>query len=99
MAFEETKKHIIAAAIEGMRDPLKGHVENIIMNQVIPMGTGAFTLVGRMPEIKVEQPSDDEAQAEKKEEKAEKPVKKKAEKEEKPAKAKEKKKAAPRKKK
>jgi len=99
MAFEETKKHIISAAIEGMRDPLKGHVENIIMNQVIPMGTGAFTLVGRMPEIKVEQPSDDEAQAEKKEEKAEKPVKKKAEKEEKPAKAKEKKKAAPRKKK
>jgi len=51
MAFEETKKHIIAAAIEGMRDPLKGHVENIIMNQVIPMGTGAFTLVGRMPDI------------------------------------------------
>jgi DNA-directed RNA polymerase subunit A" len=55
MAFEETKKHIIAAAIEGMRDPLKGHVENIIMNQVIPMGTGAFTLVGRMPEIKAEE--------------------------------------------
>ncbi|MFH1237331.1 MAG: DNA-directed RNA polymerase subunit A'' [Candidatus Aenigmatarchaeota archaeon] len=102
MAFEETKKHIIAAAIEGMRDPLKGHVENIIMNQVIPMGTGAFTLVGRMPEVNVEQPGDEdeETKAEKKkEEKAEKPVKKKAEKEEKPAKAKEKKKAAPRKKK
>lgn len=99
MAFEETKKHIIAAAIEGMRDPLKGHVENIIMNQVIPMGTGAFTLVGRMPDVVVEQPSDDEARAETKEEKAEKPVKKKAEKEEKPAKAKEKKKAAAKKKK
>lgn len=101
MAFEETKKHIISAAIEGMRDPLKGHVENIIMNQVIPMGTGAFTLVGRMPEVKVEQPEDEaeETKAEKKEEKAEKPVKKKAEKEEKPAKAKEKKKAAAKKKK
>jgi len=70
MAFEETKKHIISAAIEGMRDPLKGHVENIIMNQVIPMGTGAFTLVGRMPVIK-------ETQAEEeKEEKIEEPEKK-----------------------
>lgn len=49
MAFEETKKHIISAAIEGTKDPLRGHVENILMNQVIPMGTGAFTLVGRMP--------------------------------------------------
>ncbi len=68
MAFEETKKHIISAAIEGMRDPLKGHVENIIMNQVIPMGTGAFTLVGRMPEIKKEEtPAEEEEKAVKKE--------------------------------
>ncbi|MBN2042958.1 MAG: DNA-directed RNA polymerase subunit A'' [Candidatus Aenigmarchaeota archaeon] len=49
MAFEETKKHIITAAIEGIKDPLKGHVENIIMNQVIPVGTGAFQLIGRFP--------------------------------------------------
>lgn len=49
MAFEETKKHIISAAIDGSKDPLRGQVENIIMNQVIPMGTGAFTLVGKMP--------------------------------------------------
>ncbi len=54
MAFEETKKHIISAAIEGMKDPLRGHVENILMNQVIPMGTGAFTLVGRMSRAKKE---------------------------------------------
>ena len=54
MAFEETKKHIITAAIEGVKDPLRGHVENILMNQVIPMGTGAFTLVGRMPRAKKE---------------------------------------------
>jgi len=52
MAFEETKKHIISASIEGMKDPLKGHVENIIMNQLIPMGTGAFDLIGRIPEGK-----------------------------------------------
>ena len=103
MAFEETKKHIISAAIEGMRDPLKGHVENIIMNQVIPMGTGAFTLVGRMPDVVVEQPENDEEtekKAEKKEEKTEKARKKKAETKEKPVKkAKEKKKAAAKKKK
>jgi DNA-directed RNA polymerase subunit A" len=54
MAFEETKKHIISAAIEGMKDPLKGHVENIIMNQVIPIGTGAFALTGRIHEVKPE---------------------------------------------
>jgi len=54
MAFEETKKHIISASVEGMKDPLKGHVENIIMNQLIPMGTGAFELVGRIPELKPE---------------------------------------------
>ena len=49
MAFEETKKHIISASIEGKKDPLRGHVENIIMNQVIPVGTGAFRLIGRIP--------------------------------------------------
>jgi len=102
MAFEETKKHIISAAIEGMRDPLKGHVENIIMNQVIPMGTGAFTLVGRMPEIKKE--AGDEAKETKEEakEKKEKPKadKKKEDKAEKPEKkAKEKKKTTAKKKK
>lgn len=52
MAFEETKKHIISASVDGTKDPLKGHVENIIMNQLIPMGTGAFELIGRIPEGK-----------------------------------------------
>lgn len=72
MAFEETKKHIIAAAIEGLKDPLKGHVENIIMNQVIPMGTGAFTLIGRMPEIKKEEAEPEEEKEAAKEETAKK---------------------------
>ncbi len=62
MAFEETKKHIISAAIEGTKDPLKGHVENILMNQVIPMGTGAFTLVGRMPGVKKKETKKPEAE-------------------------------------
>ncbi len=54
MAFEETKKHITDAAVKGLSDPLRGNVENIMMNQVIPIGTGAFTLVGRIPESKTE---------------------------------------------
>ncbi len=49
MSFEETKKHIINASINGERDSLRGQVENIIMNQVIPLGTGAFRLIGRFP--------------------------------------------------
>lgn len=49
-SFEETKKHLTAAAISGETDPLLGTVENIMMNQVAPIGTGAFDLVGRIPE-------------------------------------------------
>ncbi|MFQ5648223.1 MAG: intein-containing DNA-directed RNA polymerase subunit A'', partial [Candidatus Aenigmatarchaeota archaeon] len=48
-SFEETKKHLIAASIKGESDPLKGTVENIMMNQVAPIGTGAFSLVGSLP--------------------------------------------------
>ncbi|UCC92003.1 MAG: DNA-directed RNA polymerase subunit A'', partial [Candidatus Aenigmatarchaeota archaeon] len=66
MAFEETKKHIISAAIEGTKDPLRGHVENILMNQVIPMGTGAFTLVGRMPEARKKETEEEEVKKEEK---------------------------------
>lgn len=54
MAFEETKKHITDAAVKGLSDPLRGNVENIMVNQVIPTGTGAFTLIGRIPELKPE---------------------------------------------
>jgi len=49
-SFEETKKHFTTAAIRGENDPLKGTVENIMLNQVAPIGTGAFNLVGRIPE-------------------------------------------------
>jgi DNA-directed RNA polymerase subunit A" len=49
-SFEETKKHFTAAAIKGEKDDLHGTVENIMMNQVAPIGTGAFRLVGSIPE-------------------------------------------------
>jgi DNA-directed RNA polymerase subunit A" len=48
-SFEETKKHLTAAAIKGEKDELKGTIENIMMNQIAPIGTGVFTLVGRLP--------------------------------------------------
>jgi DNA-directed RNA polymerase subunit A" len=55
-SFEETKKHLTNAAVEGVMDELNGTIENIMMNQVAPVGTGAFDLVGRIPEVKQEVP-------------------------------------------
>jgi DNA-directed RNA polymerase subunit A" len=51
-SFEETKKHVTAAAIRGETDPLLGTIENIILNQVAPVGTGSFDLVGYLPGAK-----------------------------------------------
>ncbi|MFH0956839.1 MAG: hypothetical protein V1813_03180, partial [Candidatus Aenigmatarchaeota archaeon] len=50
-AFEETKKHLISATIRNDSDDLSGIVENIMVNQVIPAGTGAFGLIGQIPEV------------------------------------------------
>ena len=44
-AFEETEKHILTAAIMSETDPLDGVVENIIVGQTIPLGTGTVELV------------------------------------------------------
>ena len=54
-SFEETKKHLTAAAIKGESDPLLGTIENIMLNQVAPIGTGAYQLVGRIPEKGIKQ--------------------------------------------
>lgn len=43
-AFEETKKHLTTAAIGGEVDPLNSVIENIILGQVIPIGTGNLDL-------------------------------------------------------
>jgi len=48
-SFEETKKHFVSASVRGEKDYLRGAIENIMVNQVIPMGTGAFDLIGRIP--------------------------------------------------
>ncbi len=51
-SFEETKKHFTAAAIRGDRDELTGTIENIMMNQVAPIGTGDYELIGTLPKKK-----------------------------------------------
>ncbi|MFB6200214.1 MAG: DNA-directed RNA polymerase subunit A'' [Candidatus Nanohaloarchaea archaeon] len=43
-AFEETKKHVTQASLKGEKDPLEGIVENIMVGQSIPAGTGLVDL-------------------------------------------------------
>ncbi|MFB6167124.1 MAG: DNA-directed RNA polymerase subunit A'' [Candidatus Nanohaloarchaea archaeon] len=57
-AFEETKNHITTAALEGEVDPLNSVVENIIVGQQIPVGTGLFDLKAEPGKAEpVEEPS------------------------------------------
>ena len=44
-AFEVTIKHLLGAGIAGTRDPLKGITENVILGQLIPLGTGSIDLL------------------------------------------------------
>ncbi len=43
-AFEVTVKHLINASVMGEEDPLRGITENVVIGQLIPMGTGAIEL-------------------------------------------------------
>lgn len=44
-AFETTVKHLIEASVKGEIDKLRGVVENVIIGQIIPVGTGAVELL------------------------------------------------------
>ncbi|OWT33880.1 DNA-directed RNA polymerase subunit A'' [Methanobrevibacter sp. 87.7] len=44
-AFEETGKHLLRASIHGEVDKLTGVIENIIIGQPIPLGTGSVNVV------------------------------------------------------
>jgi DNA-directed RNA polymerase subunit A" len=48
-SFEETKKHLVSASVRGEKDDFLGTVENVMVNQVAPIGTGAFNLIGHIP--------------------------------------------------
>jgi DNA-directed RNA polymerase subunit A" len=43
-AFELTIQHLVKAAMKGETDPLKGVIENIIVGQSMPLGTGSVDL-------------------------------------------------------
>jgi DNA-directed RNA polymerase subunit A" len=43
-AFELTIQHLVSAALRGETDPLKGVIENIIVGQSMPLGTGSVEL-------------------------------------------------------
>ncbi|MCD6476692.1 MAG: DNA-directed RNA polymerase subunit A'' [Candidatus Aenigmarchaeota archaeon] len=43
--FEETIKHLTRAAIRNERDNLTSIIENVMINQVVPIGTGMFDLI------------------------------------------------------
>jgi DNA-directed RNA polymerase subunit A" len=43
-AFEVTVKHLINASVIGEEDPLRGITENVVIGQLIPMGTGSIEL-------------------------------------------------------
>ncbi|UCD03031.1 MAG: DNA-directed RNA polymerase subunit A'' [Candidatus Aenigmatarchaeota archaeon] len=72
-AFEETKKHLISASIRNDYDDLSGIVENIMINSLIPAGTGSYNLYGHIP-MGPAKP----AAAQKKEKTVKKPASKKA---------------------
>ncbi len=47
-SFETPLKHIINASLIGERDDLRSVVENVILNQPVPLGTGLPGLVAKM---------------------------------------------------
>ncbi|MDD2678521.1 MAG: DNA-directed RNA polymerase subunit A'' [Candidatus Nanoarchaeia archaeon] len=49
-SFEVALKHLFSAAVHNEVDELKGVVENIMINQPIPVGTGAYKL--KLKEVK-----------------------------------------------
>lgn len=51
-SFETPIKHIINAALIGERDPLNSVVENVMINQIIPIGTGLPRIVMKGKEKK-----------------------------------------------
>ncbi|HLE07830.1 MAG TPA: DNA-directed RNA polymerase subunit A'' [archaeon] len=50
--FEETIKHLTRAAATSEVDHLESIVENVMINQVVPVGTGMFDLTFKMPSRK-----------------------------------------------
>ncbi|MDP4012220.1 MAG: DNA-directed RNA polymerase subunit A'', partial [Candidatus Nanoarchaeia archaeon] len=63
-SFETPIKHLISAALVGEKDELNSVIENVILNQEVPVGTG-------LPDLVVRMKSDKEMESNKKTEKKE----------------------------
>lgn len=50
--FEETKKHIVNASFYGETDNLEGIIENVLVGQITPIGTGMVKLAIDMEKMK-----------------------------------------------
>ena len=47
-SFEVTVKHLLDSAVRGELDRLRGITENVIIGQLIPVGTGIVDLIMKL---------------------------------------------------
>ena len=47
-SFETPIKHIVSATLKGEEDKLNSVIENVMLNQEIPVGTGLPSLIAKM---------------------------------------------------
>ncbi len=50
-SFETPMKHLVAASLVGEEDELNSVIENVMLNQPVPVGTGLPDLVAKMKEL------------------------------------------------
>jgi DNA-directed RNA polymerase subunit A" len=48
--FEETIKHLVKASVRQEEDDFKAIFDNVMVNQVVPVGTGMFDLIAKLGE-------------------------------------------------
>lgn len=62
-SFEETTDILLAASMAGLKDPLTGVSENIMLGQIAPIGTGSFSLLLNETMLKdVVEPADEDVE-------------------------------------
>lgn len=71
-SFETPIKHIINASLIGEEDKLNSVIENVMLNQPVPLGTGLPDLILKISGITKELPKEEETKKPKKEAKKEK---------------------------
>ena len=51
-SFETPIKHIVNATLKGEEDKLNSVIENVMLNQEIPVGTGLPSLIAKIRDMK-----------------------------------------------